>query len=362
MTTTTSGGSTTSQATTLDLSTVIKASQAISSEIELNRLLDVLLKIIMENAGGQKGYLILENNGQLFVESTAVAHQGQRTNKQSVPVENNPNIPVTLLQYVARTNDSVVLDDASQKGLFIQDPYIVAHKPQSILCTPLINQGHLIGIIYLENNLSPAAFTSKRVEVIHLLGTQAAISITNARAISARAEQERLRLEKEFLEIQTRELAKLNADKDRFFSIISHDLRGPFNPIIGFSRVMEMDPEGLDSAEIKQMAGFIHKAGKNVLALLNNLLAWSRIQTGRMPYEPTELYIYDLVRYTVELLEATAVEKEITLINDVADNVLVYADDNMIQTVIRNLVSNALKFTATGRVHHDFSPETGQYS
>jgi predicted ATPase/serine phosphatase RsbU (regulator of sigma subunit)/tRNA A-37 threonylcarbamoyl transferase component Bud32 len=163
---------------TLDLATVMKASQAISGEIVLEKLLVSLMKIIIQNAGAQLGYLVLETQGELLIEASGV-NDDNITALQSIPLENH--LPVSLVNYVARLKEDVVLKDATKEGNFVNDPYIITHKPQSILCTPLLNQGQLIGIVYLENNLTTGAFTPDRLEVIKLLSGQAAIALENAR-------------------------------------------------------------------------------------------------------------------------------------------------------------------------------------
>jgi PAS domain S-box-containing protein len=185
----------------LDLATVMKASQAISGEIMLDKLLAELMKILIENAGAQKGFLILKTNGKLLIEaegvvdSESVAGAIHRvTVLQSISIESKdgltPPLPVAIINYVVRTKENVVLNHATREGKFTNDPYILQHKPKSILCTPLINQGKLIGILYLENNLTGGAFTPERLEVLQLLSSQAAISIQNAKLYSEVRESE----------------------------------------------------------------------------------------------------------------------------------------------------------------------------
>jgi predicted ATPase/serine phosphatase RsbU (regulator of sigma subunit)/tRNA A-37 threonylcarbamoyl transferase component Bud32 len=180
-TTVTSISSTTSSSSggALDLATVIKASQAIASEIVFEQLLGKLMKIIIANAGAQVGYLILPNQGQLLIEAEGVVDSDNVALLQSIPIENR--LPAAIINYVARTSESVVLSDATVEGNFTNDAYIQHHQPKSILCFPLINQGQLVSIIYLENNLTAGAFTSERLEVLRILSAQAAISIENAR-------------------------------------------------------------------------------------------------------------------------------------------------------------------------------------
>jgi predicted ATPase/serine phosphatase RsbU (regulator of sigma subunit)/tRNA A-37 threonylcarbamoyl transferase component Bud32 len=166
-------------ASALDLATVLKASLAISGEIVLDKLLVSLMKILIENAGAQVGYLILESLGQFLIEAEGAIDSENVAVLQSIPIENR--LPAAIINYVVRTSESVVLSDATFAGNFTQDSYIQHHQPKSILCFPLINQGQLVSIIYLENNLTTGAFTPERLEVLKILSAQAAISIENAR-------------------------------------------------------------------------------------------------------------------------------------------------------------------------------------
>ncbi|NEQ97072.1 MAG: AAA family ATPase [Cyanothece sp. SIO2G6] len=175
------------EALNLDLTTILKASQAISGEIKLENLLRNLMKIVIENAGAQQGSLILNTNEHWVVEAQGTVNNDDVTILQSLPTtlvdtETSVSIlPTTVINYVACTQENIVLNNAVDEGQFISDPYIVAHKIKSILCTPLLNQGQLKGMVYLENNLTTGAFTTDRVELINILAAQAAISIDNSR-------------------------------------------------------------------------------------------------------------------------------------------------------------------------------------
>ncbi|MEG4944015.1 AAA family ATPase [Microcoleus sp. F4-D5] len=164
---------------TLDLAALMKASQAIASEIELDKLLTTLMKILLESCGAQIGYLILESQGQLRVEASGEANSSQVMVLQSTPIETC--LPLSIINYVERTQEGLIESDVAREGRFTQDAYIKTQQPKSILCAPLLNQGQLIGIVYLENNLADGVFTPDRLEVIQLLSSQAAIALTNAR-------------------------------------------------------------------------------------------------------------------------------------------------------------------------------------
>ncbi|NES20699.1 MAG: AAA family ATPase [Symploca sp. SIO3E6] len=183
--TTESTGSTSAQV--LDIATVTKASQVLAREIKLDQLLAKLMKTLIENGGAQTGLMIIEKDGQWVIEAEGKVDVDDVTLLRSLPIDSidtdtqTPLLPVTIINYVARTQENVILNNAIDEEQFTLDPYIVAHQPKSILCTALLNQGKVSGIVYLENNLTTNAFTSDRIEVLRILSAQAAISIENAR-------------------------------------------------------------------------------------------------------------------------------------------------------------------------------------
>ncbi|MBD2465550.1 AAA family ATPase [Oscillatoria sp. FACHB-1407] len=172
--------------TAFDLAAVMKASQAISREIELKQLLRLLMQILIENAGAQTGYLILENSGEWSIEAACELNGDENTCAtqvlQSIPIANQ--LPESIIQYVIRTLKPVTLNDATREGAFINESYIQQNQPQSIFCLPLLNQAKLVGVLYLENRLATGVFTPERSQVLQLLSTQAAIAIENANLYS----------------------------------------------------------------------------------------------------------------------------------------------------------------------------------
>jgi PAS domain S-box-containing protein len=207
---------------TLDLTTVMKASQAISGEIVLENLIRRLMQIAIENAGAQKGFLILEKDGKWVIEAEGIVDSDDVHILQSIPINSVdadrqiPLLSVSIINYVARTQESLVLNDAAHEGQFIRDPYIVATQPKSILCTPLLNQSKLNGILYLENNLTTGAFTPDRLEVLKLLSSQAAISLQNAQLyVSLRENEKRLT---QFLEAMPIGVYTLDAKGEPYYA------------------------------------------------------------------------------------------------------------------------------------------------
>ncbi|APR87740.1 High-affnity carbon uptake protein Hat/HatR [Minicystis rosea] len=167
----------------LDMASVVKASQAISGEIVLDELLDRLLAVVLENAGAQRGSVILKRDGCLVVvASIAAADRG--ASFTDAPVETSAELSRLIVQYVARTQQSVVLNDAAREGMFKDDPYVVAGRIRSVLCVPIQHRGDLTGVLYLENNQIAGAFTEGRVELLRILSSQAAISLQNAQLLA----------------------------------------------------------------------------------------------------------------------------------------------------------------------------------
>lgn len=164
----------------LDLATVVKVSQAVSSEIVLEKLIDILMRTALEHAGAQRGLLIIQNGGAQRLEAEATTSGDTiivRFRQASVSAA---ELPDSVLHYVARTQESVILDDASAQSAFAADEYIRRNRVRSVLCLPLIKQTTLIGVLYLENNLTPRVFTPARSAVLKLIASQAAIALENA--------------------------------------------------------------------------------------------------------------------------------------------------------------------------------------
>jgi PAS domain S-box-containing protein len=164
----------------LDLATVINVSQAVSGEVALDKLLDTLMRTAIEQAGAERGLLMLPKGGEPRIAAEAT------TGGDSVTVHlldrraSAAVLPESVLHYVLRTQESVILDDATAQSLFAADPYIRRRQARSILCLPLLNRAKLIGVLYLENNLSPRVFAPARVPVLKLLASQAAIALESA--------------------------------------------------------------------------------------------------------------------------------------------------------------------------------------
>jgi predicted ATPase/signal transduction histidine kinase/tRNA A-37 threonylcarbamoyl transferase component Bud32 len=203
----------------LDLATVQKASQTISGEIHLDKLLEKLLNIVVTNAGAQRGLFLLKDEEGFFVEGEAGTEKEEILVLQRIPYTERNDIPHVIINYVLRVNKMIVLDNALEDSNFKTDEYVRRNKLRSVLCLPLMFKNKLSGILYLENNLAPGIFTSERVEVLKILSGQIVISIENARLYRSLEEYNRTLEEK--VERRTAEISQKNAQ----LSIQKEELR-----------------------------------------------------------------------------------------------------------------------------------------
>ncbi|MEG4352166.1 AAA family ATPase [Microcoleus sp. LAD1_D5] len=234
--TSTNSSTNSSHSTLLDLTTVLKGSQALASEIVLDKLLEKLMKMAIENAGAQKGFLLMPKEGKLLIQAAASVESSDVAVEQCPTVAPAEVLPITVINYVERTHSDVVLSQAAREGLFTDDPYIKRRQVKSALCTPILNQSKLVGILYLENNLTFEAFSPTRLEVLKMLSSQAAISLENAVLVanlSAAKEQLEdysqtleVRVEERTQELKTKETKLQEAQKLAHLGNWEFDLEG----------------------------------------------------------------------------------------------------------------------------------------
>ena len=340
-----------------DMETIVKASQAISGEVVFVTLLQKLMHILLENAGGQRAVLILKDADELFVQAEI---DTQMTNTQvlaSVPLYSYHRIPKSIINYVTNAKQGVVLADASFEGNFTQDPYVQQHNSKSILVEPIIRLGEVQGAIFIENNLNVGVFSTERQRILRFLSTQIAISIENSKLYEGLEEKIRQRtailenVNKELsgkntqIQHQKQELEKLNASKDKMFSVIAHDLKSPFSALLGISRMLSTNYADLEQAEVERLSKQIYTSGNKVYSLLENLLDWARSQTGGFRFDPVLFVLHEVIDDVVDIQRDAIEAKEIEFHCSVKPSLMVFADPQMVHTILRNLLGNAIKYS-----------------
>jgi len=237
----------------------------------------------------------------------------------------NLNSDENIITHVCQTGVAYLADDVNKDDLYL----FLVELPQgcSQLALPLRIGDEIIGVLDIQSE-RPAAFKDDDQQVLQTLANQIAVAIRNVRLY----EMER----------------KINADKDKFFSIMSHDLRGPFTSLLGNAQLMLATADELCADDVRHMSSAILNGAKSALNLLDNLLTWSRMQRGAIDFFPQHLFLKEVAHKTVELLGQMAADKNIDLENTIKADMIAFADKNMVDTIIRNLTSNALKFTPRG--------------
>ncbi|MGE5468310.1 MAG: response regulator [Ignavibacteria bacterium] len=359
----------------IDMAAVIKASQALSGEIEFGGLLRRLMEALAVHAGAARVVFILKRDAGLQIEDEWRAGEDAPQCLGPMPLERCEDIAHTVVHYAARTLSDVVIDDAARDAAFTADGYLSAGDQKSLLCLPIVRHGSLLGLLYMENPLLRGAFHRERMRVLQLLTGQLAISIENAN-LYERLKRASLTLEEanrgleEKVAARTRELSDEIAERKRieaalreassaaeaanraksaFLANMSHEIRTPMNAIIGLVQLClrtELTPK--QYSYLKKIDG----AAELLLGLINDTLDMAKIEAGKMSLEAIPFSIDEVVTRVADTIEMAAQEKGLELVvhRSRESPCLLVGDPLRLGQVLLNLASNAVKFTASGEV------------
>ena len=356
----------------VDLPTVIKASQALSSEIKLDQLLTTLMQVVVKNAGAQSGALILNEEGNWRINIHCTNREDCLL--QSIPVEESEVIPLTLINYVKRTKETVIFDDASNQPRFASDPYMIQHQPQSLLCTPISERGKMIGILYLENNLATGVFTSDRVAILNILCSQAAISLQNAR-LYQQSQEYAQKLELYLSDLKQMQLQLVQNEKmsalGNLVAGVAHEINNPVGFIAGNlqpaqeyvgdlfnlidlyqeklpnpGREIETEIEDMDleylREDLPKLIGSMQEGVDRIRNISTSLRTFSRADSDR----PVSFNIHDGIESTLLILKhrlkASEFRPAIEVVKDYGNLPLVKCFPGQLNQVFMNVLANAI--------------------
>lgn len=340
----------------IDFYAILKASQVLSSEILLSKVLQTFIKLMIENASAQRGVLIYSDNNVLRIET-----EGEINNNvmlyYNLLLDNYENLPKSIINYVHNTKKGMMLHDASSSNQYANDPYIQKYKPKSIFCFPIIRGKQYSSILYLENRLTPNLFTPDRMRVLEILAGQASISLENAR-LYLKITDLNINLEKKVKD-QTKDLykakeeaEKANHYKSEFLASISHDLRTPLHVIIGTLDMALKDKKMQDAKEAAKKIQLALHSAERQLHLVNDILDLSKLESGNIEMHYSDFAIAELFESFSTEMSTLLGDKPIEFIvsHKFGPEDRISGDKYRLTQVITNLISNAAKFTLKGYV------------
>lgn len=312
----------------LDLASLERATRALSQELDLAQLLRELMTVLMRNAGAQRGLLLRDDGGELKVEAGGSLDGGEIRVLGHEPLEACRDVARSVVLYVRRSHETVRLGDAGRDHRFASDPYVLRVRPRSILCAPILRQGRIVAILYLENNRIRDAFHRDRLAAVQLVCSQAAAALENARLHAD-------------LRQTLHELEAKNADLARFNYTVAHDLKNPLVTIQTFLGQMRRDVETGRTERLARDLARLQTAAGKLDRLLTELFELSRV--GLKPNQPEDIPLGDLAREALDELPAASRAGV-----QVAPGLpMVRGDRPRLREALRHLLNNAVAYQST---------------
>ncbi len=345
----------------LDYNAIVSALQTISTEIVLEDLLKRLMKIVLENAGARKVQFLTIQSDRIYLEAQNHIEHPEPVVHKSLPADNRPDLFHPVLNYVKRTRTYMVIDDAGSAGDFTRHPYVLQFLPKSVLCLPVIRHRRMVALLYLENNITPAVFTSERIKVLNLLASQAAISLENARLyesmiqnekelreISEKREEDALRYQSQLRSLSS----ELSLTEERERRRIASDLHDRIGHALANASMKLRQVKGAVAAE---------KASRYIDEI-HSLIDQSIADTQTLTFELSPPILYDLgLEAALDwLTEQTQKQHEVQV--EFIDDFTYKSIDESLRILLfqatRELLHNVVKHARATRVRVSISKET----
>jgi signal transduction histidine kinase len=327
----------------VDALALVKASQAVSSELELGRLLETLMDIALKDAGAQRGVLILLRGNQPQIEAEAItAHDAVTVHfRQAVPTPGD--LPDSILRYVIRTQESIVLDDASTPNEFSADEYVQKKHARSVLCLPLVTQASLKGALYLENNLASHVFTPYRISVLGVVVAQASISLDHARLVAELTQEnnDRNKAEAALREAQT-ELAHVSrlTTMGELAASIAHEVNQPLASVVNNASACLRWLAAQNLEEAKQSAARVVADGHRAGEIIGRIRALAKKAPPQKDWLDLNETIGEVIAMARSEVQRNGVSLQTELENDLP---LISGDRIQLQQVMLDLLINAIE-------------------